>query len=133
MYKSRGIIIKQTSVKVLDEKDLEFIEALRNLKVPRNVAALIAYLADANEATSREIEMGTNLRQPEVSIAMRSLRQNNWVDERNIKAEGKGRPMIVYKLGVPLKSIIDHYEEERNRESARAMESIQRLRELTTV
>jgi predicted transcriptional regulator len=131
MYKSRGIIIKQTSVKVLDEKDLEFIEALRNLKVPRNVAALITYLADANEATSREIEMGTNLRQPEVSIAMRSLRQNNWVDERNIKAEGKGRPMIVYKLGVPLKSIINHYEEESKQESAQAMMSIQRLKELT--
>ena len=118
---------------MLDERDLEFIEALRNLKVPRNVAALITYLADANEATSREIEMGTNLRQPEVSIAMRSLRQNNWVDERNIKAEGKGRPMIVYKLGVPLKSIITFYEEEANRESAHAMESIQKLRELTTV
>jgi predicted transcriptional regulator len=133
MYKSRGIIIKQTSVKVLDEKDLEFIEALRNLKVPRNVAALITYLADGNEATSREIEMGTNLRQPEVSIAMRTLRQNNWVEERDIKAEGKGRPMKVYKLGLPLKSIITFYEEEANRESAHAMESIQKLRELTTV
>jgi predicted transcriptional regulator len=117
----------------LDEKDLEFIEALRNLKVPRNVAALITYLADAKEATSREIEMGTNLRQPEVSIAMRTMRQNNWVEERNIKANGKGRPMIVYKLNVPLESIITFYEEKANRESAHAMESIQKLRELTTV
>jgi predicted transcriptional regulator len=97
------------------------------------VAALITYLANANEATSREIEMGTNLRQPEVSIAMRALRQNKWVEEREIKAEGKGRPMKVYKLGVPLESIINHYEEESNRESAHAMESIQKLRELTTV
>jgi predicted transcriptional regulator len=133
MYKSRGIIIKQTSVKVLDEKDLEIIAALRNIKVPRNVAALITYLADANEATSREIEMGTNLRQPEVSIAMRALRQNKWVEEKEIKTEGKGRPMRVYKLNVPLDAIIQHYEEERNRESTKAMESIQRLRELTTV
>jgi predicted transcriptional regulator len=63
---------------------------------------------------------------------MRSLRQNNWVDDHNIKADGKGRPTIVYKLGVPLESIINHYEEESNRESTRAMEAIQRLRELTT-
>jgi predicted transcriptional regulator len=132
MYKSWGIIIKQTSVKVLDEKDLEFIEALRNLKVPRNVASLITYLADANEATSREIEMGTNLRQPEVSIGMRTLRQNNWIEQRNIKADGKGRPMIVYKLNVPLESIINHYEEESNRESAHGMEAIQKLKQLTT-
>lgn len=124
--------MKQTSIRVLDDKDLEFIDALRNLKVQRNVATLIAYLANANEATSREIEVGTNLRQPEVSIAMRSLRQNNWVDDRNIKADGKGRPTIVYKLSVPLKSIINHYEEKCNRESAQAMLSIQRLKELTT-
>jgi predicted transcriptional regulator len=124
--------MKQTSIRVLDDTDLEFIEALRNLKVPRNVATLITYLANANEATSREIEVGTNLRQPEVSIAMRALRQNKWVEEREIKAEGKGRPMKVYKLGVPLESIINHYEEESKQESAQAMMSIQRLKELTT-
>lgn len=96
------------------------------------MASLITYLADANEATSREIEMGTNLRQPEVSIAMRAMRQNKWVEERDIKAEGKGRPMKVYKLSVPLESIITFYEEEANRESAHAMESIQKLKQLTT-
>jgi predicted transcriptional regulator len=124
--------MKQTSIRVLDDKDLEFIDALRNLKVQRNVATLIAYLANANEATSREIEVGTNMRQPEVSIAMRSLRQNNWVDDRNIKADGKGRPTIVYKLNMPLESIINHYEEESDRESAHAMEAIQKLKQLTT-
>ena len=87
--KERGIIIKQTSVKELDEKDLEFVSALRSINVPRNVAALITYLANTDEVTSREIEMGTNLRQPEVSIAMRTLRQNNWVEEREVKADGK--------------------------------------------
>ena len=97
------------------------------------MAALITYLADANEATSREIEMGTNLRQPEVSIGMRTLRQNNWIEQRNIKADGKGRPTIVYKLNVPLESIINHYEEVSKQESAQAMMSIQRLKELTAV
>ena len=117
----------------MDDKDLEFIDALRNLKIPRNVAALITYLANVPEAASREIEVGTNLRQPEVSIGVRTLRQNNWIEQRNIKTEGKGRPMIVYKLRVPLESIIQHYEEESNRESAHAMEAIQKLKQLTTV
>ena len=124
--------MKHTAIKVLDERDLEFIEALRNLNVPRNVATLITFLSNASEATSREVEMGTNLRQPEVSIAMRTLRQNNWVEEHDIKKEGKGRPMKVYKIGVPIDSIIQHYEEESNRESAHAMMSIQRLKELST-
>ena len=117
---------------MLDEKDLEFVEALRSLDVPRNVAMLITFLASVSEANSREIETATRMRQPEVSIAMRTLRQNNWVEEGDINAEGKGRPMKVYMLSVTLNMIIQHYEDERNRESARAMESIQRLRELTT-
>ncbi len=128
MYKSGGIIIRQSAVNVMDDKDLEFIEALRSLKVPRGVAALITYLANVSEANSREIEMGTNLRQPEVSIGMRTLRQNNWVTEHEVKVEGKGRPMKVYKLGVPIEKIIKYYEEVKTSESARAMESIQKAK-----
>ena len=133
MYKFGGVIIKEDAVKVLDEKDLEFIDALRSLKVPRNVAALIIYLANVNEATSKDIEVGTNLRQPEVSIGMRTLRQNNWIEQRNVKTDGKGRPRILYRLNVPIEKIIQHYEEERNRESAMLMGSIQRLKELATI
>ncbi len=33
--------------------------------------------------------MGSDLRQPEVSIAMRTLRDNNWIEEKEIKREGK--------------------------------------------
>ena len=40
--------------------------------------------------------------------------------------------MKIYTLSVPINKIIQHYEEERNRESARAMEAIQRLKELRT-
>ena len=115
---------------MLDEKDLEFIDALRSLNVPRNVAGLITYLANTNEATSRQIETGTNLRQPEVSIAMRTLRQNNWIDERDFKAEGKGRPMKIYKLRVPIEKIIQHYEVEKNSEAAKTMQAIQRLKDI---
>lgn len=115
---------------MLDDKDLEFIEALRSLNVPRGAAALITYLANVSEATSRDIETGTGLRQPEVSIAMRTLRRNSWVDEHEVKVEGKGRPMKVYKLCVPFDRIINHYEEEKNNEAARTMQAIQRLKEI---
>ena len=130
MYKSGGIIIKQSTVRVLDEKDLEFVDALRSLKVPRNLATLITFLANADDATSREIEVGTSMRQPEVSIAMRALRQNNWIEEHEVKREGKGRPMKVYKLAVPIDKVIQDYEEKKNNESARTMRAIQRLKEI---
>ena len=114
----------------MDEKDLEFVGALRSINVPKNVAALITYLANANEATSREIEMGTDLRQPEVSIAMRTLRNINWIKERDVRTEGKGRPMKVYKLSVPIGEIIKHYEDVKNSEAARSMQAIQRLKDI---
>jgi predicted transcriptional regulator len=83
-----------------------------------------------DEASSREIEMGSDLRQPEVSIAMRTLRDNSWIEEKEIKREGKGRPMKVYSLRASIDEIIKHFEEEKMHESAQAMESIQRLKQL---
>jgi len=62
MYKSGGIIIKQSTVKVLDEKDTEFVDALRNLKVPRSVATLITFLANADEYEDRTCPPRTHLR-----------------------------------------------------------------------
>ena len=114
----------------MDEKDLEFVGALRSINVPKNVAALITYLSNVDEATSREIEIGSNMRQPEVSIAMRALRENNWVEERDVRVAGKGRPMKVYKLGVPIEEIIKYYEDVKNREAAKTMQAIQRLKDI---
>jgi predicted transcriptional regulator len=123
--------MRQFSVKVLDDADREFVEVLKELGIPRNVASMITYLANVDEATSREIEIGSNLRQPEVSIAMRTLRNNSWVEEREIKKDGKGRPMKVYRLTISLPDIIKHFEDEKRRESAKTMESIEKLKELS--
>jgi predicted transcriptional regulator len=123
--------MRQFSVKVLDDDDREFVEVLRDLGIPRNVASMITYLANVDEATSREIEIGSNLRQPEVSIAMRTLRNNGWVEEREIKKDGKGRPMKVYRLTISLEEIIRHFEEEKKKESTRVMENIDRLKNLS--
>ncbi len=123
--------MRQFSVKVLDDDDREFVEVLRDLGIPRNVASMITYLANVQEATSREIEIGSNLRQPEVSIAMRTLRNNDWVEEREIKKDGKGRPMKVYRLTISLEDIIRHFEDEKKRESTKVMENIDRLKDLS--
>ena len=125
-----GNIIRNVIIKVADEKDLEFVQGLESLGMNRNVAGLITYLKEVKEGSSRDIETATGLRQPEVSIAMRTLRENNWVEERDVKIDGKGRPMKIYKLGVPIEEIIKHCEEVKNSESAQAVESILRLKEM---
>jgi predicted transcriptional regulator len=62
---------------------------------------------------------------------MRTLRNHNWVEEREIKKDGKGRPMKVYKLTITLGDIIKYFEDEKRRESAKTMESIEKLKEMS--
>ena len=130
-HKAGGVTIKEAAVKVLDERDHDTIEALRTVGVKRNVATIIVYLKDLDEATSRDIEKGSGLRQPEVSIAMRTFREKGWIAERDVKGTGKGRPTRLYRLTVPIDDIIGHYEEKKLNESSRAMQSIQRLKEIS--
>ena len=125
--------MREGVAKVLDDDDHEFVDLLHSLGVQRNVAKAITYLAVVGEATSREIERGTDMRQPEVSIAMRTLRRENWVDEKDVKSsEGKGRPHKVYTLITPLDEIIRSIEDAKRKKSAEAMESIRKLKELVS-
>lgn len=124
--------MREAVVGGLNDDQLEMANILRRLGVQINVAKLITYLAAAGESTSREIEMGAGLRQPEVSIAMRTLRRENWVREYDVKAAGKGRPHKVYALTTPLDEIIGLIEEGKRKDSAQAIESVQKLRGLAT-
>jgi predicted transcriptional regulator len=117
---------------VADEKDLEFAEGLQSLGLNRNAAKLITYLKEVEESSSRDIEMATGIRQPEVSIAMRTLREQGWISERDVKGSGKGRPSKIYALRSTIEEIIEHYEAEKSQESARTIEAIQRLKELNS-
>lgn len=116
----------------LNEREVEFVETLRDLGVQRNMAALIAYLASSEEVSSKEIEKGADLSQAGVSIAVRTLREKGWIEERKIRGGKKGRLMKVYKLKVEVDEIIGHFERKKLNESARVMLSIQRLKELAS-
>ena len=125
------IAMMDSVVKILDERDLEFIQTLRNLDVPKKLAAAIAFLGNVAEATSREIELGANLRQPDVSKAMKALQDLGWLEVRKIQATESGRPRMIYALKVTMEEIVKHFEEEKLHESAQDMEAIQRLKKLS--
>ncbi|MGP8337496.1 MAG: transcriptional regulator [Methanosarcinaceae archaeon] len=119
-------------VMMMGDYEFEMVELLRKLNMTRPVALTIACLSNLNELTSREIEVASGLRQPEVSIAMRHLNKYNWVEIRDEKKnEGKGRPIKLYKLIVPLEDIINTIEDEIMLENKNILENIQRLKNLT--
>jgi predicted transcriptional regulator len=117
------------SADIAAERD-EFASILIKIGLKRNVAKVLTYLAGVPEATSREIEIGSDLRQPEVSIAMREIRRLDWVAERDERNPGKGRPYRIYKLNRSLPDIVQYLESENAKEAERVMKQIEKLKSL---
>jgi predicted transcriptional regulator len=116
----------------MGEVEYEMVELLRRLNINRPVALTLACLSKGEEISSQCIEMVSGLRQPEVSIAMRYLRENDWVDMREEKKnQGKGRPVKLYKLTVRMETIINTIEENVMAESKAVLQSIERLKNLS--
>ncbi len=125
-----GVNMKTLKVKQLDEKDEEIADALVSLGISRNAAMTLAYMQNANSATSVELERSARLHQPEVSIAMKQLKEHDWVSEREEKKPGKGRPYKIYSLKVGFKDIIAQLEKQQKKVVDEAQAKIDRLKEL---
>lgn len=96
----------------LSRKDEVLVDLLVETGMSRNIAKTLVFLSKREETTSVEIEKATGLRQPEVSIAMQELRRRKWVEKRDIKKEGKGRPVHAYRLSVPWSEIVGQVDRE---------------------
>ncbi len=123
--------MRDQSVPVFDQNEEVMANLLSNIGVKRNLAKALVYLANVNESVSRNIELGAGLRQPEVSIAMRELRERGWIDEWEQKKEGKGRPLKCYRLSVGLCDIIDSLDDSLKRDARQDEETIAILRRLS--
>ncbi|AKA49112.1 ArsR family transcriptional regulator [uncultured archaeon] len=91
----------------LSEENERLAKYLIISDIPRSVAYTLVYIRNKGEITSVEIERETGLRQPEVSIAMQWLRRKGWINKRNMKKEGKGRPIHGYKLSKDFNEILE--------------------------
>jgi predicted transcriptional regulator len=125
-----GVNMKTLKMKQLDEKDEEIADALISLGMSRNAAMTLAYMQNANSATSLELERSARLRQPEVSIAMKQLKECDWITEREEKKTGKGRPFKIYTLKVGFNDIIDQLEKQQRKAVDEIQAKIDRLKGL---
>ena len=123
--------MKTTSINILDDNDLEIIDIMKSLGMPRNLAIMVTYLTSAEtEATSVDIEKASHLRQPEVSIATRKLRAMGWITEKDVKKTGKGRPFKTYALTVSIEDIMEHLEAQLKIRNHKGEEAIDRLKKI---
>ncbi len=113
------------------DEDENLVELLIKTGMTKNVARTLAFLRNKEETTSVEIETTTALRQPEVSIAMQELRRRKWVTKRDIKKEGKGRPVHAYKLAIPFEKIVETIEREEQKRISSIKTNVKDLMEYT--
>jgi predicted transcriptional regulator len=121
--------MRSKNVLYFTQREEEFANLLIKIGTKRNVSKVLVYLAHTPEATSRDIERGTDLRHPEVSIAMGAMMEQKWVESRESKAENKGRPVKIYKLALSIGEIMDIIEKEKRTEANNQLKLIQKLRD----
>ncbi len=117
-------------MKQIDEKNEEIADTLISLGMKRPIARVLSYLKNRNEVTSVELERETGLRQPEVSIAAKELKEYGWINEREEKKPGKGRPHKVYSLKVGFNKIIAQLEKQQRKAIDEMQKNIKRLKGL---
>jgi predicted transcriptional regulator len=117
-------------VPMMEEHDLELVAHLRALGMTRAEAFLTAYLSAVENTTSRQIEFGAGLRQPDVSNGLKMLGSRGWIEEQERRTKKKGRPMKIYKLKVTSAEIVQYIEEKKAQDTEQAKANIQRLKDL---
>lgn len=92
--------------------DASLADSLMRLGVGRVEATLVSCMVADSPVPTKLVVERTGLRQPEVSVGMRTLRERGWVVSEPIPREGKGRPMHRYKLSIEAQAIYEHYANE---------------------
>ena len=121
-------LMKRQTIHFFTEKEEEFANLLIEIGLKRNSAKVLVFLANITEATSRVIERGTDLRQPEVSTAIRYLDEQSWISSRVSKEESRGRRVRIYKLAKPIQEIVTGIENKNKIEVSKKLAAIQKLR-----
>jgi predicted transcriptional regulator len=122
--------MKQKNVYTLDKKDDKAVELFVKLGMPKNLAKTLLCISQFDECKSADVEHGADLRQPEVSVAMQELRRRGWIKKREMKKEGKGRPVHIYTTTSDLSDIMTTFEQEKLKEVDSVKKDISELKSI---
>ncbi len=121
--------MKEKNVLYFTDEEEKFANLLIEIGTRKNIAKVLVFLVNTPEASSHEIERGIDLRQPEVSMAMRFLSEKGWIRCREVSAESIGRPKKIYTLAKPITEIMNYIEEEKKEEANHQLALIRKLRD----
>ena len=116
------------TIQLFTEKEEEFVNLLIEIGTKRTIAKVLVFLANAPKATSRDIERGTDLRQPEVSLAIKYMDEQGWIKSNEIPSDKKGRPVRNYTLAIPVPDIMTSIEKQKKAEANNQLALIKKMR-----
>ena len=100
-----------STIQELTDTEEEVIRLLVEIGLKTNEARILVVFFRGVQQTSRELERITDLRQPEVSVAITSLSKRKWVYVSNLITENKGRPVKLFRLNGSIDEILDELRE----------------------
>jgi predicted transcriptional regulator len=111
------------------DTEWDFITLLAETGIALNQAKMLVFLDRNGEATSRDIQRGADMRQPEVNTAGRKFLERGWVSISEKKREGRtGRIPQVYRLIKSFPLILDDIEKEKKAEVQKELGLIKKMR-----
>ena len=111
------------------EEEEELTNLLIEIGIKKNCARILVFFKNIPNATSHDIELGTDMRQSEVSVAMRYLMDKGWIRSRNSSNDSRSRPKKIYELAKPYNEIMDCIENEKKNEVSSQLALVQKLQE----
>jgi len=125
--------MRRSTVCVLDDEDYELAVAIQKTGLHKISSWILVYLLRTGTGKSKDIQNGTGLDQPMVSIHLRPLIEKGWVLREIHAAPARGAPHNVYSLAMPpadlLETIETELEERLSEEQTRVASLVIKLRE----
>lgn len=97
--------MKIREIEIIDEKEERMIDLLEQFEYDKHVAKTLVYILVKKTAVSSDIERAMDLQQPLASLATKELQRLGVISKKDIKHEGKGRPIHQYTLKKSLDEI----------------------------
>jgi len=115
----------------MNSKEEKIADILTKHYCNSNTAKVLVYLFNFDEARSKDIERTMNLRQPEVSIGLKTLKEKNMIYlEPRQKSKGKGRPILMISLSRTKRKVVNIIVKEINYKIEKIEKDIENLKEL---
>jgi predicted transcriptional regulator len=121
--------MRQENVQYFTETEEMFLDLLVQIGIKKNVAKVLVYLAGVPQATTAEIERGTDMSQPEMSLAVKRLMELEWIRNHEIRTTSEGRPTKIYTLAKPKAEILETIERNKKNEMKDQLALVKKLRD----